>query len=75
MMSELRFSPSALRGYVASPGWPRHLVGLAALAAAILLLFAQDALDMVRIWWTSSTYAGCSAMRRGWRCCAMVASW
>tara|TARA_R110000782_G_scaffold78276_2_gene154940 strand:+ start:92003 stop:93544 length:1542 start_codon:yes stop_codon:yes gene_type:complete len=59
MMSELRFSPSALRGYVASPGWPRHLVGLAALAAAILLLFAQDALDMVRIWWTSSTYGHC----------------
>lgn len=39
--------------------WPRQLKALAALWAAILLLFAHDGVDMARIWWTSSTYGHC----------------
>lgn len=39
--------------------WRSHLAALAAAAAAILLLFAPDALDMVRIWWTSTTFNHC----------------
>jgi exosortase A len=39
--------------------WRNHLVALGAAAAAILLLFAGDALDMVRIWWTSATFNHC----------------
>jgi exosortase A len=36
--------------------WPRHLVALGAAAAIVALLFAQDAADMVSIWWNASTY-------------------
>jgi exosortase A len=39
--------------------WRSHLAALAAAAAAILLLFARDALDMARIWWTSTTFNHC----------------
>lgn len=39
--------------------WRRHLTALAAVAAAILLLVARDAADMVTIWWNSSTYNHC----------------
>ena len=38
-------------------GWPRHLTALGAVACAILLLFAHDVIDLVTIWWTSSTFS------------------
>lgn len=41
------------------PGWPRQLAALGGLWAAILLIFARDAADMVMIWWRSSTYGHC----------------
>lgn len=37
--------------------WRTPLAWLAALALAILVLFAGDAADMATIWWTSSTYS------------------
>ena len=39
--------------------WRTHLIALAAVVAAILLLFARDAADMAEQWWNSSTYAHC----------------
>jgi exosortase A len=39
--------------------WRSHLLALGAAAAAILLLFARDAFDMARIWWTSTTFNHC----------------
>jgi exosortase A len=39
--------------------WRNHLVVLGAAAAAILLLFARDAVDMARLWWTSTTFNHC----------------
>lgn len=41
------------------PPWPRHLLALGGLSAAIVLIFGRDAADMARIWWTSSTYGHC----------------
>lgn len=38
----------------------RHAAVLAILASAILLLFARDAADMVRVWAESSTYNHCA---------------
>lgn len=38
----------------------RHLLALGLTAAAILLLFARDAADMARVWWTSDTYNHCA---------------
>jgi exosortase A len=40
-------------------GWREHCVGLAALAAAILLLFRKDAADIVGIWYHASTFNHC----------------
>ena len=40
-------------------GWRAHLSVLAAVAAALLLLFHADAMAIARIWWTSSTYEHC----------------
>lgn len=59
MTAALRLSPSVLRDMVSAPGWPRHLVALGALAAAVLLLFWRDVGGMAAIWWTSSTYGHC----------------
>ncbi|SEM43392.1 exosortase A [Sphingomonas gellani] len=39
--------------------WPTHLLGLALCWAALLLLFRRDAVDMVGIWLTSSTFGHC----------------
>lgn len=39
--------------------WRHGLLALGGLWGAILLLFARDAFDMARIWWTSSTYGHC----------------
>ncbi|MBB5715392.1 exosortase A [Sphingomonas aerophila] len=39
--------------------WRMHLSVVAAVAAAILLIFARDLSDMVGIWWTSSTFGHC----------------
>jgi exosortase A len=39
--------------------WRWHIVALASAWAAILLLFARDAVDMARIWWTSTTFNHC----------------
>ncbi|HYI41544.1 MAG TPA: exosortase A [Allosphingosinicella sp.] len=51
--------PIVRAGPLAS-AWRNHLAALAAAAAAILLLFARDALDMARIWWTSTTFNHCA---------------
>ncbi len=50
--------PIVRAGPLAS-AWSRHIVALAMATAAILLLFAGDALDMARIWWTSATFNHC----------------
>lgn len=42
-----------------SDAWQRHLLALALASAAIVALFASDVIDMVAIWWTSSTYNHC----------------
>lgn len=43
-----------------APGvWRRHLSLLGVISLALLLLFARDAADMARIWWTSSTFGHC----------------
>ena len=39
--------------------WRNHLTVLGAAAAAILLLFAGDAVDMAEIWWNSTTFNHC----------------
>lgn len=39
--------------------WGAHAAVLAATVAALLMLFARDAGDIVRIWWTSSTFGHC----------------
>jgi exosortase A len=51
---------SADRQRSAVEGWRLHLTGLAAAAAAILLLFWRDASDMVRVWSESATYNHCA---------------
>jgi exosortase A len=48
------------RAAAAEKGWRPHLTGLAAAAAAILLLFWRDAVDMVRVWMESATYNHCA---------------
>jgi exosortase A len=40
-------------------GWRTHLIALAAVAGAILLLFRRDAQDMAAIWWNISTFNHC----------------
>jgi exosortase A len=42
--------------------WRRHLAALAALSAAILVIFHRDAADMIGIWWHSSTFTHCLLM-------------
>jgi exosortase A len=49
---------AALLGRDAS-GWRTSLTALGILASAILLLFARDAADIARIWWTASTFQHC----------------
>lgn len=39
--------------------WRTHLSVLAAVAVAMMLIFARDLSDMVGIWWTSSTFGHC----------------
>lgn len=39
--------------------WRTHVVALAAMIVALLLLFARDAGDMAWQWWNSSTYGHC----------------
>jgi exosortase A len=39
--------------------WRSHIVALASAWAAILLLFARDAVDMAQIWWNSTTFNHC----------------
>ena len=43
----------------AGQGWPRHLAVLAALSAALLLLFGGDVVDLATIWWTNTTFGHC----------------
>ncbi|HET9638866.1 MAG TPA: exosortase A [Allosphingosinicella sp.] len=50
--------PVVRAGPLAS-AWRSHLLALGASAAAILLLFARDAVDMARLWWTSTTFNHC----------------
>ena len=40
-------------------GWRTHLLALGIAAAAILALFARDAVGMARIWWISATFNHC----------------
>ena len=44
---------------VAMPEWRAHLVRLALVMAALLLIFASDVADMASIWWNVSTYTHC----------------
>jgi len=39
--------------------WRSHLVILGAAALALMLVFVHDVRDLVRIWWTSSTFEHC----------------
>lgn len=39
--------------------WPAAQLWLSGALLALLLLFAPDAADMARLWWTSSTYEHC----------------
>lgn len=39
--------------------WQRHNLALALVAVALLLLFRSDVADLVRIWWTSTTFGHC----------------
>lgn len=59
MTPVFRLPLATVRGYARVPGWPRQLMMLGALWGAILLLYAHDAVDMVRIWLTSSSYEHC----------------
>jgi exosortase A len=43
----------------ASGDWRRQLTALAVAASVLLLLFWSDAVNMVQIWWNSSTYNHC----------------
>ncbi|TFI58194.1 exosortase A [Sphingomonas parva] len=43
----------------AADGWRSHLLGLGAVAAAILVLFHRDAIGMATIWWRSATFNHC----------------
>lgn len=55
-------APLALQHPESRSRWQRHLVALAVLSAAILLLFYRDAADMAGIWWHSSTFTHCLLM-------------
>ncbi|WP_375403635.1 exosortase A [uncultured Sphingomonas sp.] len=44
---------------LSSSVWRRHGVALALAVVAILLLFRTDLADLVRLWWTSTTYGHC----------------
>lgn len=46
----------ALARWTAAPDWPKHLAAPGLVLTTILLLFVGDAMDMVTIWWTSSSY-------------------
>ena len=48
----------ALPRFRVSP-WRLHLAALAAVVAALLVLFAPDVGDLVHIWWTSTTFGHC----------------
>ncbi|PHR16796.1 MAG: EpsI domain-containing exosortase [Sphingopyxis sp.] len=50
---------SGIQPVVSSSLWSRHLKWLAFVSLAILAIFWRDAADMVRIWWTISTYNHC----------------
>lgn len=39
--------------------WRRHLAALALVTAAIIALFARDAVHLATLWWTSSTFTHC----------------
>jgi exosortase A len=48
--------PIARARPITAPGWREHLTGLAAVWAALLLLFWSDAASMAGVWWESSTF-------------------
>lgn len=56
MTAAVAIRPEAAAG---NRAWRTHLAALGAAWAAILLLFARDAIDMVSIWWNSSTFNHC----------------
>jgi len=41
------------------PAWRQQLALLIGTCALLLLVFARDAADLVRIWWTSTTFGHC----------------
>jgi exosortase A len=59
MTAHAPISATATAPAAAISGWRLHLAGLAAAAAAILALFHRDVVDMVDLWWNSSTYNHC----------------
>ena len=54
-MSKSDNSPPVETGNI----WRNHLIGLAVVGAAIITLFARDAVAMAGQWWNSSTYSHC----------------
>ena len=50
---------AALPATPAATPWARHLGALAVVAVLLVALFARDAGDMARIWWTNTTFGHC----------------
>ncbi|WP_336966330.1 exosortase A [Sphingobium aquiterrae] len=58
-MTRLALSRTLPQGIAGLTGWRAHLAVLGALWALILAVFARDAMAMVTIWWTASTFGHC----------------
>ena len=55
----LAIPPAQFAAALRASAWRRHLVALALVAAALLVLFTRDVSDLVHIWWTSTTFGHC----------------
>ena len=47
------------RAFAPAGAWRRHLIALAIVTVAILLLFRGDVADLAHLWWTSTTFGHC----------------
>lgn len=47
------------RRAIAVGAWTRHLVVLTLASVALLLIFRGDVVDLVHLWWTSTTFGHC----------------
>ncbi|HEX8256640.1 MAG TPA: exosortase A, partial [Allosphingosinicella sp.] len=59
MTAHTPIAATATAPAAAISGWRLHLTGLAAAAVAMLALFHRDVVDIVDLWWNSSTYNHC----------------